>query len=311
MEFFYDSCGAGKIHACRWECGGAPKAVVQIVHGIAEYALRYDAFARRLNALGCLVVAEDHMGHGDSGGEGCTQGYFAGGWFNAVDDTYRLLTLTRQEYPDIPYVLLGHSMGSLMARTILARYPDSGIDAAILCGTLWQPTPVLHAGIAACKAVCRADGERTPSRKLEKLVFGSYNRRVEHPRTAYDWLSRDERVVDAYVADPKCGFVPTAGLLRDMLSGIVHIEKGETLRAMRKALPVLFIAGGDDPVGSYGKGVRRCAEEFTGAGMRDVSCRIYPLCRHELLNEINREEVYGDIARWLAEKLDKSDLLDK
>lgn len=302
-EFYYDSCGAGKIHACRWTPQGTPRAVVQIVHGIAEYALRYDAFARFLNSAGYLVVAEDHMGHGDSGGDGCAQGYFNGGWFGAVDDSYALLKRTKAELPNAPYVLLGHSMGSFMARTILARRPDSGIDAAIICGTGWQPKALLSVGIALCNHVCKTDGEKNPSKKLEGVVFGSYNRRVEHPRTPFDWLSRDERVVDAYLADPKCGFVATAGLLRDMLTGIAYIEQSSSLEAMRKDLPVLFIAGGDDPVGAYGKGVRKSAQAFQKAGMRDVSCRIYPLCRHELLNEINQDEIYGDIAKWLAERI--------
>ena len=144
-EHYFASCGAGKIHYCRWTPEGEVKAVLQIIHGIAELAERYDAFARYLNSLGYLVVAEDHMGHGQSlNGDGL-QGYFHGGWFYAVADTYHLMEETRKEYPDIPYILFGHSMGSFMARTILCKYPDSGISAAIICGTGWQPTFALPA----------------------------------------------------------------------------------------------------------------------------------------------------------------------
>jgi alpha-beta hydrolase superfamily lysophospholipase len=126
---------------------------------------------------------------------------------------------------------------------------------------------------------------------------------VEHPRSAYDWLNRDNRAVDAYVSDPLCGFIPTAGLLRDMLLGMLYNQRRESLQSMRKDLPVLFIAGGEDPVGNYGKSVRQTEQMFIKSGMQKVSCKIYPLMRHEILNELNHEEVYQDVGRWLAELL--------
>jgi alpha-beta hydrolase superfamily lysophospholipase len=283
---------------------GQPRAIVQIVHGIAEFVERYDDFASYLNSLGFLVVAEDHMGHGQSIGKDGVQGYFHGGWFAAVEDTYSLLLQMQKEYPDVPYILFGHSMGSFMARTILAKYPDSGITAAIICGTGWQPGIVLKSGIAMSKLVCKRIGEKTPSDKLNALIFGSYNNRIEHPRTAYDWLSRNQQVVDSYIAHPLCGFVPSAGLLRDMMMGIDYIQRKENLARMDKKLPVHFIAGGDDPVGAYGKGVEQAAKAFRKAGMQNVSQRIYPMCRHEILNEINKQEIYEDIAQWLESHVD-------
>ena len=298
----FESCGAGQIHYYRWTPGEQPRAVVQIVHGIAEFAGRYDDFARCLNRLGYLVVADDHMGHGKSI-LNSIQGYFTGGWFAAVADSFRLLEMTRKEFPDLPYVLLGHSMGSFMVRTILCKYPDSGITAAILSGTGWQPRqglPVMH---ALCKAECRRIGEKTPSRTLDKLIFGGYNRRVEHPKTKFDWLTRDQNVVDTYIAHPSCGFAASAGLMRDLVEGLMYIESEENLAAMDQKLPVLFIAGGDDPVGSYGKGVRRTAAEFKKAGMEQVDTKIYPLCRHEILNEINRREIYEDVSRWMQKQI--------
>lgn len=300
-DFYYRSKGAGTLHGCRWTPEQPPVAVVQIIHGIAEYVERYDDFARYLNRLGFLVVAEDHMGHGKSiNGEGI-QGYFHGGWFTAVEDSYQLLQDTRKEFPDLPYVLFGHSMGSFMTRTILEKYPDSGISAAVICGTGWQPKAVLNTGIGVCRMVCKQQGEKKPSKIFEKLVFSNYNKKVEHPRTSYDWLTRDSGIVDRYLADPFCGFTPTGGLMRELLTGIRYEQ--ENLSAMKKDLPVLFIAGGDDPVGNYGKGVLRSAEAFRKAGMLDVSCKIYPLGRHEILNEINWEEVYQDISSWLNGKL--------
>ena len=299
-DHYFDSCGAGKIHYCRWTPEGEVKGILQIVHGIAEFVERYDDFANYLNTLGYLVVAEDHMGHGKSIGEGSIQGYFHGGWFAAVEDTCRLMKDTMAEYPGVPYVLFGHSMGSFMARTILAKHPDSGITAAVICGTGWQPSAALPVLIKVVEGICKANGEENPSEKLQQMVFGGYNKRIENPRTSCDWLTRDEGIVDAYVADPLCGFTPACGLLRDMMKGIHYIQQPKNLKNMKKHLPVFFIAGAEDPVGPYGKGVEKAAQAFKHAGMINVACKIYPDCRHEILNELNKEEVYRDVAKWLA-----------
>ena len=302
-EFWLDSHGFGKIHCCRWEPEGEPKAIVQIVHGIAEFVERYEDFANFLNSHGFLVVGEDHMGHGGSIESGSIQGYFHGGWFTAIEDTLQLMTEMKKEYPDVPYVLFGHSMGSFMVRTILCKYPDCGISAAIICGTGWQPSFALPALIRVVEGICKKTGEVQPNETLQKLVFGSYNDRVEHKRTDFDWLTRDDKIVDAYIAHPLCGFTASCGLLREMMKGIRYIQKAEHLLQMRMDLPVFFIAGGDDPVGNYGKGVHKAADEFIRVGMQDVSRRIYPLCRHEILNELNKEEIYEDILEWMEKKL--------
>lgn len=302
-EITYPSCGKGEIHACRWEPDGKVKGVVQILHGIAEHAERYQDFATYLNSLGYLVVADDHMGHGQSGGKDCVQGYFNGGWFAAVEDCYQLMGQTKAEFPDVPYILFGHSMGSFMARTMLIKYPDCGLSAAVICGTGWMPEAVLQVGSAVAKLVCRFGDEKKPNSLLHKLMFGSYNNRVEHVRTDFDWLNRDSAQVDRYIADPLCGFPETAGLARDMLTGILFIQKADNLSKMNMDLPVFFIAGGDDPVGDYGNCVKKAAEKFQNTGMKNVSCRIYPLCRHEILNEINKNEVYEDVGQWIADNV--------
>ncbi len=302
-EFCLDSHGKGKLHCCKWTPTQTPKAVVQIVHGIAEYAGRYDAFARFLNAKGIAVVAEDHMGHGKSVGSDLPLGYFYGGWLAAVADSYSLMKKTMAEYPGIPYILFGHSMGSFLSRTLLYTYPESGIRGVILCGTGWQSRLVLGAGLGVCRLFCKAGEESKPSPKLEKLMFGAYNKGISPVRTNYDWLNRDEEAVQAYLADPLCGFAPSAGLARDMLTGISMNQNHENLSKMKKALPVLFIAGDADPVGSWGTGVRRTANAFCAAGMQDVRIRLYPGGRHEILNEINKTEVYQDILTWILEKV--------
>lgn len=296
--FYFDSCGKGKIHACLWLPEGKPKAVVQLVHGIAEHVLRYEEFAKFLTTHGYAVAAEDHMGHGGSVSED-VKGYFHGGWFAAIDDTLKLLTMMKERFGPVPYVLFGHSMGSFMVRTILTDHPDLEIAGCVICGTGWQPKALMDAGLPACKAVCKIAGENKPNKFLYGMIFGGYNKRVERVRTPSDWLSRDSKIVDAYEADPLCGFVPAAGLLRDMMLGIVHIQKQENLANMNKQLPCLIISGGDDPVGDYGKGVYQTADAFKNAGMNCVKTKVYPLCRHEILNEINRKEVFDDVLNWL------------
>ena len=302
-EFQYPSCAGGMIHACRWMPEGQPKAVVQIIHGIAEYGARYDHFARFLNSQGILVTVQDHMGHGGSICDETPRSVIQGGWFDMVEDTYQLFRDTRKEYPDVPYFFFGHSMGSFVLRTILAKYPDSGIAGAIVCGTGWMGKPIMVGGLAVASAVCKLKGAVHLSPLLKSVMFGGYNSRIENARTENDWLSTDPKVVDAYNADPNCGFMASAGLVRAMMTGLLYIHKAESLDAMDKKLPVYFIAGGEDPVGNYGKGVEQAAEEFRKCGMERVSCKIYPGGRHEILNEMNKEEVYENTADWIKSVL--------
>lgn len=298
-DFYFPSCGQGMIHGCRWEPEEKPKAVLQIVHGVVEYAARYDAFASWMAQRGFLVVAEDHMGHGGSIGPQDTPGYFSGGWQKAVADVHRLMTYTKAECSDVPYFILGHSMGSFLVRTLLIRYPKCDISGAVIVGTAWMHRGIINSGIASASAVCKAKGERYPSKFLNDMMFGSNNRRVEHKRTEFDWLNRDAAAVDAYIADPLCGFPATAGLIREMLTALRCLQEPEELKKMRKDLPVFFLSGGDDPVGGYGKGVLKAAEAFRDAGMEKVEVQLYPLCRHELLSEINKEEVWSRLLQWL------------
>ena len=300
-DHWYPSCETGQIHYSKWLPEGKPKAVIQIVHGISDHIGRYETFAQYMAEHGYIVAGEDHMGHGLSVNGDGIEGYFHGGWFRAVEDTYRLMQDMKAEYPQLPYIVLGHSMGSFMTRTILCRYPNSGMDAAVLSGTCWQPAFAMPAIVKIMEAACRILGETKASDRLQSLVFGPYNLKVEHRRTAVDWVCRDNKVVDDHPM--MHGFQPKAGLLRDMMVGINHIEKAENLKHMKKDLPVFFVAGGDDPVGNFGKGIHACANAFRKAGMTDVAVRIYPLCRHEILNEINKQEIFEDIRKWIENKI--------
>ena len=192
-------------------------------------------------------------------------------------------------------------MGSFMSATILQEYPDCGLSGCVLCGSGWQPEIALKTGIRIAEIACKRYGEKIPSPRMQSLLFGAYNLRVEHPRTPYDWVNRVQRAVEELIEDPlRCQAV-TCGLVRDMLEGITYIQQEENLERMQKDLPILLIAGGDDPVGLYGAGVRKIAEVYQQVGMTDVTTHIYPLCRHEILNELNKTEVYDDVIKWLEE----------
>lgn len=303
-DFYFPSCGAGSIHGCRWEPEGAPVAVLQIVHGTGEHCARYDHFASFMASQGFLVVAADHMGHGGSISQELPYGHFEGGWFKAVSDVNRLLKTTRLEYPDIPYIMLGQSMGAAMVRTLLAQYPKNGVSAAILCGASWTHRGILNSTIAAATLLGKMKGFDKPNQKLTESLFNGYNRRIEHQRTSFDWLCRNSRVVDAFLGDELCFQIATPSLVRELMIGRKFNQEPENIARMRSDLPVLVISGGDDPAGDYGSDVKKIVQAFTRAGMEDVTMRLYPLCRHELLNELNREEIYGHILTWIQKRVD-------
>lgn len=298
-EFRFQSCEGGSLHVCCWIPDCEPIGIVQIAHGICEHIGRYDAFARYLSASGYIVAGHDHMGHGRSVPPGEPKAYFRGGWFSAVEDTIRLANILKEKYPAQKHILFGHSMGSFIVRTILADYPDLEISACVLCGTCWMPETVLRAGKRLCDIVCKYKGEKNPSKRLQRMVFGSYNLRIEHPRTPYDWVCRSGKVVDAYLSDPLCALDVTAGLMRDMLTGLIYVQQQDNLQRMNKKLPILFVAGGDDPVGLYGEGIEQCFEAFSENKIVNMKKQVYPLCRHEILHEINKAEIMEDILLWI------------
>ena len=269
-------------------------------HGMCEYFQRYCGFAEFLCRNGIALVGNDHIGHGNSVSDRDMLGYFgeAGGYMYMVKDLHRMRAILDKKLPDIPKFLLGHSMGSFLLRTYLYTYP-ADLDAAIISGTGWEKPATIKAGLLLCRIEEKRLGETKTSPVLNSLIFGGYNKVFKPNRTPNDWICSDEQVVDKYQADPLCGFDATVGLTRDMLTGISMNQRKENLEKMDKALPVLFVSGMQDPVGAMGEGVLRCIDAFKRSGMKDVTIRIYPEGRHEMLNESNHEVVYADILRWL------------
>ena len=301
---FLSADGKTPIHAVEWLPEGQVRAVLQISHGVSEYILRYEPFAEYLTARGFAVVGHDHLGHGQSVAEGSVRLYFGpkGSWNWVVDDIDQRRNLAKEKFPQVPYFLLGHSMGSFLARTYLIRYPGA-VDAAVIMGTGQMSPGIIAGGKAVAAEEARRVGEDQPSSLVDKLAFGAYNKRFAPNRTGFDWLSLNQDNVDRYIADPLCGGNATTGLFREMLGGLSFIAKPENLKRMNLNIPVLFISGEMDPVGDCGKGVKRAYESFRKAGVRDVSIKLYPELRHEILNETCRETVYADILQWLESRV--------
>lgn len=304
-EFTVPSCdNKTALHAVEWLPEGRIRAVLQISHGVSEYILRYGDFAEFLTARGFAVVGNDHLGHGQSVSQGAPRLYFgpAGSWNTVVDDLYALHRLESRKFSGLPYFLLGHSMGSFLARTYLIRYPGA-VDGAILMGTGQMSPALVAGGRVIATAESRRVGERNSSPAIQKLAFETYNKAFAPNRTAFDWVSSDDAAVDGYVSDPYCGGNPSVGLFREMLEGIAFITRQRNVELMNRNTPVLFVSGGEDPVGERGKGVRRAYQSFHRAGVRDLTVKLYPGARHEILNDVCRTEVYGDLAAWLLARL--------
>lgn len=298
-EFFYESRdGVSKIHAVKWIPEGTPTCIFQIVHGMAEYAARYEEFASYLSDKGFLVVAEDHLGHGQSSAKE-DLGFFCKNDAKTVvvRDVHRLKKMVQEEYPGIPYVILGHSMGSFILRNYLCRY-GSGIQGAIIMGTGSQPAPMVVFGKAMTTCLSTLRGPKYISKFVDHLAFAANNKRIEKPRTTFDWLSRNEDNVNAYINDELCGFTFTVNGFHTLFSLVEGAQKKKDLAKIPKDLPLLLLSGAEDPVGNYGKGVAQVYNVFSDLGLQDVKLKIYPGDRHEILNETDRRTIYDDIYKW-------------
>ena len=290
--------------------GGAAPGDRSSVHGISEHIGRYDETARFLAEHGFLVCGEDHLGHGRTVTDG-SYGFFApeNGWTLAARDVRALRKLEGARHPNLPYFLLGHSMGSFLTRTYLILWPGT-VSGAVLMGTGQEPAPLVALGKRISALECRRLGPRGVSPLVHTLSLGAYNRRFRPSRTPSDWLSRDPAEVDAFLADPLCQSRPTVSLFRDMMGGLQLIARRDQLARMDPSVPVCFLSGQEDPVGGMGRGVEQVVRMFQDAGCRDLSLHLYPGARHELFHEQNRREVWADLLDWLEDRLPPSGPLD-
>lgn len=289
------------LHVYAWqpEDGGC-RGIVHVAHGLAEHGGRYERLAAALTARGFAVFANDHRGHGRSASAPEDLGFFAAsdGFERCVDDLAEMIGRWRREQPRLPVVLLGHSMGSYLSLRFLSRYAQL-IDGVVLSGSN-AGTP---AGFAILGWLVRFErwrcGPRGRSKLVDKLAFANLNRPFEPARTPRDWLSRDTVEVDKYIADPLCGFMASTQLWHDLLGALPRIADVGELRAVRPDLPVYVFAGDEDPLNGHLRGLRVLLDMFAAAGLRDVEQHFYQGGRHEMLNEINRDEVTANLSAWL------------
>jgi alpha-beta hydrolase superfamily lysophospholipase len=300
-----------EIYVHRWPASSPPKAkaVVQIIHGLAEHAGRYARLAAALNADGYSVYAADLRGHGSTAPGNNTDkaaadlGFFAAtdGWRKCLNDLWQLNRLAAQENPGLPIMLLGHSMGSTFARQFMSEHGDS-LSAVILSGASGQPNALTQSGRLTARLERMRLGPRGHSKLIQSLTFDAFNKRFQPARTRFDWLSRDPAEVDKYVADPLCGFTASSQLWVDMLDAWADISR--SCESVPRSLPIYVISGTHDPVSAGTKALLPMLAQFRAAGLQ-VESKFYPEARHELLNETNREEVTRDLVQWISVVLSK------
>ncbi|RDU25048.1 alpha/beta fold hydrolase [Anaerosacchariphilus polymeriproducens] len=306
-EFYFPSRdGRTKIHAKKWiPESGEIKAVLQIAHGMVEHIGRYDEFASYLADKGFLVVGNDHLGHGDSIIIEKDRGFFCenDGTTVLVRDMHRLKKVIQEQYPEKPYFLLGHSMGSFFTRKYLIMY-GKGIQGAIIMGTGNETELLLKLSKMLTKLIAFFRGWHYRSKLVNKLAVGNFGKKfkIEKDPTK-SWFSRDEVNIKEYKKDPKNKFIFTVNAYYNMFDTIQYINQKSNLKKMPKDLPVFFVSGQDDPVGKYGKAVMEVYEQFRMLGMTDIMWKLYKDDRHEILNELDKEQVFKDIESWLNVKI--------
>ena len=290
---------------CWYPSDEKPKAIIQIAHGMAEHGERYEDFANFLCGKGFAVIVNDHIGHGKSVKSDDDLGYFGEnmGWDAFVEDERAFTELIIAEFPDTPLVFFGHSMGSFIAREYIRRYgTDKRIKAAIFCGTSGK-NPASGIAIPLAGTIAKIKGSRHKSNFINGVAFGTYNNKIPDAETAFDWLSSDKKEVKKYIDDKYCGFLFTAAGYKDLFTVLHTVSAKDWYSDVTNDIPILLIAGEEDPVGAYGKGVKQVYNNLKNAGKKDVTVKLYKGMRHEILNEVDRKTVYEDVAAWADSKI--------
>ncbi len=301
-DFYFDSRdNESRIHAVEWLPDMSPVGILVIVHGMAETIDRYEPFAEFMCDRGYIVAGNEHLGHGLSKSQG-PNGYFCkrDPATVVVRDVHRLKKMIQEKYPGLPIFMMGHSMGSLIARNYLTRY-GTGIDGVVISGTLMMSKVTIGIMGLMCGLLKLIQGSKHPSVLMNRLAFGSYCKRIENPRTPFDWLTRDNDIIDAYMANPDCGFLFTLNGFSTLKELLKRLHDRELLEKIPKDIPVFFVYGSEDPCGEYGAAVREVISQYKELGIKDVSERCYEGDRHEILNELDRDTVMKDIYDWIKE----------
>lgn len=304
-EFYLPSSSKGfQLRCMEWIPDGEVKAVLQIAHGMVEHIGRYAEFGRWLAENGIAVIGHDHLGHGKTVVEKEDFGHFGSdhGISHVIKDMRRVTIYAKKKYAGRKLFLLGHSMGSFLTRKYLSVYED-GPDGFILMGT-GAPAPALvSVGKVCAGLIARLKGNRFRSRLLYELSLGNYNRKFKPVKTPYDWLTRDESLSRDFGEDELCQFIFTAKAYEEFFGLILAAGEAEAKKQVRIDAPILIVSGDQDPVGDNGAGVNKVYKSYHNAGAADLAMDLYSGARHELLHEINREDVFGDLYRWITERI--------
>jgi alpha-beta hydrolase superfamily lysophospholipase len=294
------------IHAIKWIPEGQPVALLQIIHGMQEYIDRYDEFARYLAEKGILVMGNDHLGHGKSVTGNGTYGFFCKDdpATVLVRDAHRLKKTVQEEYPGIPVFILGHSFGSFVAREYITRY-GTGIQGAIIQGTAFMPTGTINSLTSLVNFMQVIMGTKYRSTMINNMAFKGYLKKIPNPRTKFDWLSHNEESIDKYIADPADNFVFTLNGFGTMAELLKRVQDKDKMEDIPKKLPILITAGKEDPVGDYGEAPMKLYDIYKKQlQLENVELKLYDGMRHELQQEIGREQVFADQYEWLKKVID-------
>lgn len=298
-EFSFKSAtGVCRIHGCEFLPEGEVRAVVIIHHGMAEHISRYADYVKHLTDMGYAVFMHDMANHGKSNQKTELLGYFGenDGYKNLVKDLKTVYDLAKKEFPDKKIIMFGHSMGSFIVRCFDCAYPGAS-DASVYMGT-GGSNPAAGMGKAISNLIASIKGSTYKSKMLDKITFGSFNKKTDK-KTSFDWLTRDSAIVQKYIDDDYCGFLFTVKGMNDLVNLNVWANSAECYNTVKKDLPILLVAGADDPVGAYSKGINEVADKMKASGHTNVTVKLFPGCRHEVLNETNRQEVYEGIDEFL------------
>ena len=303
-EFFFRSNdNVTNIHIVRWMPKGDVLGIVQINHGITEHIGRYEELAKFLNSKGILVVGMDLLGHGMSTNNGDKKMYFgpAGSYKKVLADIEYILKHTKESYPDVPYVMLGLSLGAFLTSSFLIDYPGA-VDGAILIGYGYISNLSYKLAMMAVNSEAKKYGEDKSTDKINYLSFGSYNDKYKPNRTNFDWLCKNEKSLDLYISDSLRGENITVGLFREMLNAMIYSCTSSNIKKMDKTKPIYLLSGDDDYVGNRGKGVKKSLSLFKSCGVTDVGLKLYHNYRHDILHEEGNEQVFNDIYNWIVNK---------
>lgn len=300
-NFTYTSRDGTEIYVYKWMPKEAEiRGVVQISHGMAETAARYERFAKVLNQNGYIVYANDHRGHGKTTRNIESLGYLGDhdGFNLLIQDIAKLSDIIREENPGLQIYLFSHSMGSFAAQRYIIDYKDK-IDGLVLSGSNGDQGFTLTAAKTIAQLEMMIRGRKAKSKLMNNLSFGAYNKKFKPEKTGSEWLSRDEEEVKKYIENPFCGTIFPTSFYYDFLGSLQYIEDESNFIKIPKDLPIFIISGEEDPVGDFGKGVKKLYTRYKNAGVKDLEIKLYPGARHEILNEINRDEVMNDVVNWL------------